>query len=239
MKYFILVLAATFCLATGRCQDDSRNSINFNVSVDSIAEALVGFAMNHPTIKSAEYLAGFFEYSYKESKTTWMNNIVAQGNLNEFSIKEGSGSDALKQSSQYPRYNFGVSIPLGIFVNNPKATKAALLKYRSTVEQVNVERQNIRFQVLAAWQDYLMNKRLQHLQDEVVHDYEIIYIKNKDAFSKGQVTLDAFNYSSMMYHNELTKQITIESAVHVSEAKIESLIGMSLAEAFNQINARK
>src|SRR5690606_35646812 len=118
------------------------------------------------------------------SKSAWLNNIVVAGNLNELSIKKQDNTtvDPLRQSTQYPRYNIGASIPLGLFINNGKQTKANFYRYESFRNQIDVEKQNIRSEVLLNYETYIYNKQLLALQQEVVQDAKMLMRKQEEKF---------------------------------------------------------
>jgi outer membrane protein TolC len=234
---FVLLMAAG---VQAQVADKKYTTTNFNASVDSVAEALVALAMNNPSIKAAGYLATQFKWLYKESKTSWMNNIAVQGNLNEYSFNQNNVNTVTgQQNTQYPKYNFGVIIPLGIFVNNPKQVKSDYYKYLSLSEQVNVERQNIRRDVLINYHDYVMNKQLVTDHQDLVNSWHIINLKNEKKFTNGDITLEAFTNSTKSYTDELTKQMNLEDAMKVSAARLEALIGMNIEDALMQIKAGK
>ena len=237
MKNCTLVLIGLL-LCAGSYGQSQKNASNYNQNVDSVAEALVAMAMNNASIKTDMMLAQQFKYLYKASKTSWLNNIAIQGNVNEFSFKNSSTSDPLKQSTQYPKYNFGVVIPFGIFINNPKQAKADYYKYQFAMEQVNVDRQNVRRDVLINWQDYKMNKNLLAQHEQLVNDWRIIHIKNEQKFSNGEISLETFYNSTKTYTEELNKQETINSALRTTAAKLEALIGMNIEDALTQISVQ-
>lgn len=239
MKRFISAFILLLIFFSGYSQEGTKyQTATYNPAVDSIAEALVALAMTNPSIKGVEDDARQYEYAYKKSKTAWLNNVTLQGNLNEFSIKQSANSDPLKQSTQYPRYNIGVSVPLGMFINNSKQVKSDYYKYKSTIDAVDEKRRAIRQQVLTSYQDFLMNKKLMALQQEVLHDWEIIYLKNEDRFKKGEISLESFYSTTRIYNDMLNKQVTLNNALKVSEAKLESLIGMDINEAIAMIKSR-
>jgi outer membrane protein TolC len=236
----ILTSIGIFILSFAYSQHARLETSTFNPNVDSVAEALVALAMNSPSVRSSEHFANQFKYLYQKSKTAWLNNIVVQGNLNEYSIKNLSGSsDPLKQSTQYPRYNVGVSVPLGIFVNNPKQTKSDYNKYLSTVDQIDAEKRNVREQVLTSYHNYLMNKQLLALGQQLVHDWELIYLSHEDKFKKGEISLDVFYSTTRIYNDQLNRQVTVSASLRNDEAKLENLIGMNVNDAINMINSRK
>ncbi len=203
----------------------------FVPKVDTIAEALVEMALkNAPSIRSAKNMAASSRYIYSRSKTTWLNNITAVGNLNEFTINPRPERNVF-----FPRYNFGVQLPLGIFFNNPKQTKVDYYQYKATEEQVDMEERAIRQQVLSLYQDYILSTKLKSIQIQIVNDYSILATKNEERFVAGQLTLEAYTNSNIQYYNAMTQQVTIERDIEVTKAKLEELIGMNLEQAIDQI----
>jgi outer membrane protein TolC len=219
-------------------QTTKYKTATYNPTVDSVAEGLVAMAMNNASIRSAENFATQFKYLYKGSKTQWMNNIILQGNLNEYSINQTNNTDPLKQSTQYPRYNIGVLLPIGMFVNSPKQVKADYFKYQSTVDQIAVEKQNVRRDVLIYYQDYIMNKRLLSLHQEIVNDWHIIHLKNEQKFTNGEITLEAFSNSTKTYTEELNRDLTLTDAMKTAEARLEALIGMNVEDAIAMVTPK-
>ena len=210
-------------------------AVTYGPKTDTVAEALVAMALQGPQIKYAEDMAEASKYNLKRSKTLWMNNISAQGNLNEFTINEGSTYNALKQNTIYPRYNFGVVIPLGIFINSPKQVKIDANQYLAAQDQVNIEKNRLRTQVLTLYQDYLMNKNLKELQIPVISNYEIVYLKTEEKFKNGQVSLETFNNASNFYNTALIREANYEREMAVAKSSLEVLIGMDLDDAINLI----
>lgn len=252
MKNFIAVLLIFLLSFAGYGQENRNNqqgrkgeetpkysTMTYNKNVDSVAEALVAMAMNNASIRSAENFSEQYKYLYKASKTGWLNNIVLQGNLNEYSFSQNSTTDPLKQSTQYPKYNFGILLPIGLFFNSPKQVKADYYRYQFSIDQINVEKQNVRREVLINYHDYMMNKDLFVQHQQLVNDWRIIHLKNEQKFSKGEITVEAFYNSTKTYTDELSKQANLGDALKTTEAKLEALIGMNVEDALNQINASK
>lgn len=243
MKSFTITIVSLLVMVAGFSQSGAKYSTTtYNPKVDSVAEALVALALNNPSVKSAENFAQQYKYLYHVSKTTWMNNIILQGNINEYSFQNNSSTNpnsTLKQSTQYPKYNFGIILPVGLIINSPKQAKADYYKYQFAVEQINVEKQNIRREVLINYHDYTMNKDLLAQHQELVNDWRIIHLKNEQKFSNGEITLEAFYNSTKTYTDELSKQANLNDALKTSEARLEALIGMNVEDALTQINAHK
>ena len=240
MRRIIFTSLGIFVLFSAYAQNNRYETTSFNPAVDSVAEALVALAMNNPTIRSSENFSNQYKYIYQKSKTAWLNNVVAQGNLNEYSIRDLSAtSDPLKQSTQYPRYNIGVFVPLGIFVNNHKQTKSDYYKYQSTLDLVEFEKRNLRELVLTTYHDYAMNRDLIGLGHQMEQDWEIIYQGTEEKFKKGEISLDEFANAARIYNDQLNRQVTLRAALKNDEAKLENMIGMNVNDALNMINNRR
>jgi len=209
------------------------------VAYDTIIEKLVKLAMVNPKIKSVEDQALQQGYEYSRSKTAWLNNITVAGNLNEISLKRTINTDPiLRQSTQYPRYNVGVFLPIGIFVNNKKQTQALYHNYQASVEQVNIQKSAIRQQVISGYEDYLLYQNLITLQNESVQDAKILYNKAVERFEKGEISLEEFSKVSKGYNAEKVREVELQHQLNLTLINMEGLIGMKLTDALEQISVQ-
>jgi len=177
------------------------------------------------------------EYNYKAQKTAWLDQFRASGNLNEFTLKRtlgGNTQDIPLGRAFWPRYNFGVGIPFGIFTNQPKQTKVQYYRYQAEVENVKTAKQNIGLQTMTLYYDYVRTQRLYELQEEAVQDARFAYEKTEEQFSKGQVTLESYTATSRRYNTERGTKVTLEHDLEVGKAQLEALLGMPLETALRQ-----
>jgi outer membrane protein TolC len=203
---------------------------------DSLAEHLVSLAMNNPRIQYQANLAAQFNELYKKSKTAWLSAIIIQGNLNEYSINESAEA---KAANLFPRYNFGVNIPLSIFTGSVHQTRSDFYKSQAMADQVEVERRTVRKEVLVAYETYVTDKRLLVLEEQVVSDWHIIFLRTEERFRKGEVTLESFYSSTRIYNDELNKEVQLTGTIASSAAELEELIGMNLEDAIQMYNDQK
>jgi len=236
MKIFILgVFYFLRCFTLG-AQEISTDSLQFNPNIDSVAEKLVAMAMINARISGSENVAGAAEYEFKRARTSWLNNVAVAGNLNELSLKQGSAANPLNQSTQFPRYNIGVVIPLGLFINNGKQTRAAYYRYEAAADNVRVEQQNIRKEVLIKYEDYLMNKQLLALQQSALQDAKILLSRHEEKFAEGNITLEQYTATNKQYNSEKVRVINLIRELKVIVAELEALIGMNIEVALDQIS---
>ena len=233
---------AVFCLLAtlqGFAQNPAGiNSSNFNPSVDSVAEKLVEMAYLNARLTSMEHVAAQSYNEYKASKMAILKRVTVAGNLNELSIKQSSAAsaDPLRQSTQFPRYNIGVVLPLGTFVTQGKQNKANFHRYQSMVDQVKIEKQNIREEVLLKYEDYQYTRQLLAMQQEVMQDAKILMTRQEEKFSNGELSLEVYTTSVNAYNNEQVKELGIVRELRTIEIQLETLIGMRLADALAEIN---
>jgi outer membrane protein TolC len=236
MKKLIAGIISCLLLYGAHAQTQPVDASTFNVGVDSMAEGLVALAMNNPRIRYNADLAEQFNEIYRRSKIAWLDAITIQGNLNEYSINESASE---KAANLYPKYNFGLNIPLGLPWTTIHQTRSDFAKSQAMIEEVEVERRNVRKEVLINYHNYLMNKRLLELQEQVISDWHIIYLKAEDKFRKGEVTLESFYSTTRIYNDELNKEVILTASINNSAAELEDLIGMNLGDAVQMINDHK
>jgi outer membrane protein TolC len=236
-KLQILIIALSLGV-TAWSQNGTPQETSPAYRADTLVEALIALAMKNPQIASADNIAKQFKYNYRRTRSQWLDNIVLTGNLNEFSIEQnGNDVDPLKQSTQYPRWNVGVRLPVGLFFNNGKESKAMMYKYKSTENDAEAIKLTIRKQVTVVYEDYKMNKELIALEQETLQDAKFLFTKTEEKFQKGEVSLELYTTAGRLYNAERAKVINLDRNFNISKAQLEELIGMDLDLAIKQINS--
>ena len=235
MKQFATAL---FFLVIMKAHAQGGNTYGDSVATDAIAKALAQIAMHNATLSNAgEANVKAAEYNYKAQKTAWLDQFRASGNLNEFTLKRtlgGNTQDIPLGRAFWPRYNFSVGIPFGIFTNQPKQTKVQYYRYQAEIENVKAAQQNVGLQAMTAYYDYVRIQRLSELQEEAVQDASFAYTKTEERFSKGEVTLELYTAASQRYTTERAAKISLERDLQVTKAQLEALLGMPLETALRQ-----
>lgn len=237
MKYSLLLNLVFILQITGLCygQVPTKNASNFNFSVDSTSEKLVLLALNNPRVRISEKAVEISGWDYSRTKTAWANNIAFSANLNEFTLKQTFGGGDPVGNMFFPRYNFSVNLPLGLFVNNPKATKAAKSRYEATLVSVDIEKQIIRKEMLSLYENYLLHKQLLSLQQALTIDARKHFQSQEQKFKDGKISFEAYLASTRSFNNEQVKELNLTKDLRVIEIQIEELIGMKLVDALQQM----
>ncbi len=85
-------------------------------STDSIArieQKLVDLALNGPLMDASLHQSKINEYQLKAAKNTWINILSLSANYNDQSFKKQAGPNTYI----YPKYFFGLTIPLGTILS--------------------------------------------------------------------------------------------------------------------------
>ena len=144
-----MLLVATVGL--GQTVDYDKIVLPENVEASQIEEKLVQLAWkNYPQKKIAEIEAGRAQNQVNKASWDWLNRITVSGNLNEFTINP---EDNLR-AQYYPRYNFNLSIPLGMFVDQANNSRISRANLEIELEQLKQLKLHIRTEVLSRYEDF-------------------------------------------------------------------------------------
>src|SRR4249920_1485842 len=85
---------------------DSINLRGAAGTLPDIREKLVQLAVQNPSVEIDDRNIAVSQYMLKNSKSAVLNQIVLQGNLNEYSIQ----ANPQQFGTLYPRYNIGATL---------------------------------------------------------------------------------------------------------------------------------
>jgi outer membrane protein TolC len=212
-------------------QIDHNNPILYKDTTGGIGEKLVQLAWNnHPSNQMAIRDAEIARVSLTQAKWSWLDQIRATGNINEFTINPNPDNNLF-----YPRYNFSVSIPLGIFVFVPTNTNIAKKEIEKADLEIQQQKLTLRNQVLNAYQNYLMYEQILSLKRDLTEVEYANFLAIEDKFETGEVTLQEYKIASKEYSAELENQIITKNQLDNAKLELEMLIGINLEEAFRII----
>lgn len=197
-------------------------SLSFRDSLN-IREKLIQLAVLNSDVQIDEANVNIAKYNLKKAKASWFDQINISGNVNEFVIK---GSDA---ANYFPKYNLGVSIPLGLFQKHSNDVKIA--QEIITINELtrNEKIKQIRTEVLTKYENYLEKKQILELQMEITEEEYTLWLKaQKDYKVSGK--MDDLNKAYKNYNSELSKQRSAERDLRVAYIELEEVVGFRLDE---------
>lgn len=228
---FFLLVALTGTMAKAQRAD---TSIVLRLPADQPTVArlktrLVELAMENPQIKALDIKKQITKYDENRAKAGWLDMIVASGNLNEFTIK---GGGTTTNNTLYPRYNFGINVPLGHLISIPNEVKIAKANGKVFEQQKEGEKLALKSAVLRAYEDYATNKQLYELQLPLLEDAYNHYKQTEQKFSKGDqnTAVEGLNEAYRIYNAEMVRKVNLERDVKQSKLVLEAIIGTTMEE---------
>lgn len=201
---------------------DNYNSQNFRDEL--VSEAI----KNASEIKVATRETQIEKYRVGISKSKWLDYFSFSGNLNEFTLNPGKYAN---QALFFPRYNFGVNIPLGSLFSNAYNTKIANHQYLIAKENEKSTALALRVQVLSKFEEYIQSREALTLQSQVYNDQETVHVLNESKFKSNTISLEEYNESSMKLFDLKSKALDLQRQYAITKYELEALIGAIIIDS--------
>lgn len=234
MKQLVLFISFLLCVATTQAQLKdttlSLSGLRKNPGMEArYRQQLIQLALQNPNMDELKAREEINKYEIRNAKAAWLNHFVANGNLNEYSIKGSSNNNF------FPRYNFGVTLPLGNLVTVPNNVKIAKTQRKVLTAQKRTDSIATKVSVLNMYEIYVANEQLMELQIPVLNDVYSNYSLQEDKFKKGEITVEEFNAAYRIYNTEKATNINLKRELEQSRINLEGMIGTTLEEVLRQI----
>jgi outer membrane protein TolC len=198
----------------------------------SIADKLVLIALkNDPSMEVSSNNERIAKINMNKAKWDWLNMVSITGNINEFTVNPDAAGDVTGNNLFYPRYNFSVRIPLGVFGGNSAEVKMNRLALENTKTSARERKIAIRQEVLTLYENYKLYEVLIGLQNEKTEDAYSYYKSVEQDFANQSVDILAFKEASFAYNEELEKKHNMMYRQKATKITLESYLGMSLESA--------
>ena len=224
-----LVLLFQFCNAQNR-RTSARDSLAGAYVRDTldIKEQLVNLAIQNSGRGIDSANRNIALYNLNKAKNSWFNQIAVAGNINEFSITNST------VASYYPRYNFGITVPLGIFSTHSNDVKIAREQVK-IVDMISEQKlKAIRRDVLSRYETFLEKRDILKIEKETVEDVKTTYIKAKADYTSSSISLDKYTDAIRNYNDELQKVRTADKNFNIAYLELEELVGFGLKDLLIQ-----
>lgn len=226
----LIVKRMAFCFKTFLsfsillCVFFSKNvTAQTNAADTSIEERLVQLALQGPEMQKTDHLTKINEYQLKSAQNTWMNLLTFSLNYNEQTLAKQTAQTAYV----YPRYFFGLNIPLGTLLSRT-GVKSARENIEIGKENAEITKRNIREQVLTAYKQYVVYSQLITMQSELVNDVKTQLAQSEEKFRNGTISLDAYNTAQKVNNGEMAALINLKLQQDLKKLEIEKMIGVKL-----------
>ncbi|WKZ60962.1 MAG: TolC family protein [Cyclobacteriaceae bacterium] len=225
----LFIVFVMFGLPSLRAQTIDYNKIILPDRAQSsdFGEKLVQLAWkNHPTNEILRRELMIAQYQVGRSAADWLDLITIQGNINEFNIKAQDAAVPVF----LPRYNFGISIPLGVLVANPNETKQNRQRLSIAQEEINAQKLEVRRVVLKSYNEYQLREKIFRIQSQQFSDIESNFKLIEQRFKNGELTFETFTAGQSDLNRASIQLLEAERDLKNAKLDLEQLIGVRLED---------
>ncbi len=205
-------------------------SSKFERDKDSITEnRLVELALQQPKFDEAQAQRKTIDYQLEKERKAWLNLLSISANYNDQTF---AGKRTNQTAYVYPRYFFGVTIPLGLIFSGGSDYKITKESGIIVKDQELELQQTIKANVLSDYLQYRTYDKLIAIQNQSNDDAQAYYLQIEQKFSEGTATLEAYNDASAKYNEGVVKTVNLKLQQDLIKLDLEKLIGRNLEDIF-------
>lgn len=221
-KQISMLLLTILFFYSAKAQMVTPNIILQDTSV-ATEERLVQLALQGPEMNRTYHLSKINEYQLRAAQKVWLNLLAFSINLNERSF----GSSNLPQTYVYPKFNMGISIPLGTILSRT-AVKSAKESIEIGKDNAELTRRSLREQVITAYKEYVVYDKLIAMQSELINDEQTQLVQTEEKFRKGTIPIEAYTAAQRNNNAQLATLINLKLQQDLKKLALERLIGVKL-----------
>jgi len=217
----------------GAAGDKARGSnplSNFgltDVSDTAVENRLVELALKGPEYDASVHQGRIAELELKRAKSTWLNLLTISTNYNDQSFAKPVSTSG-QATYVYPKYFFGITIPLGIFFSQGNQVKTARESIANSKDQQEILARTLKMQVLEKYKQYKFFAAQIEMENELSNDVIVNATQAEQNFRQGKITVDAYILAQRAKNEEVVKILNLQLQQDLIRLDIERMIGVSL-----------
>lgn len=217
-----ILLPTLFFFNFAKAQLNSSNLVVQDTST-AIEEKLVQLALKGPQIDNTAHLNKINQYQLKAAQNIWLNLLAFSVNINEQTLAKTTTA----QSYVYPKYNLGVTVPLGTIFSKT-GVKSAKESVEIGKNNQDLLERSIREQVLTSYKEYVAYSKLIVMQSELVNDVQTQLVQSEEKFRNGSISIEAYNSAQKSNNAEMAVLINLKLQQDLKKLELEKMIGVKL-----------
>lgn len=190
-----------------------------------IKNRLVRLALQNPAFTADDAAIEIAVLNRKKANSSWLSSISLGGNINEFVVNNTPAANF------YPKYNFGVLVPLDIYSRNKNERKVGDQNIIIAQAAKDQRTNEIKAETLIRYENFKEQRELVNLEKVSVDNNYSDYLAAQDSYADGTITVDILNKIYQGYVLEQFKLVTLRKQLNVSVIQLEEIIGTSLSKA--------
>lgn len=202
----------------------------------AVENRLVALALGGPEYDGSEHQNKINELELKRAKATWLNLLSVSTQYNDQTFAKPTTING-EPAYVYPKYFFGVTIPLGIIFSQGNQVKIARESLANGKDQQDLLARQIRANVLAKYAQYKYYGALIDLEAEMMNDVSVNSTQAEQNFKNGSITADVYIAAQKTKNDELVKVMNLQLQQDLVRIDLERMIGVPLASVLGKTAA--
>jgi outer membrane protein TolC len=205
-----------------------QNAGRTSLSDSAFEEKLVQLALAGPQYDATTHQVRIAQYKVKSSQLSWFNLLTLSLNYNDLEFTKQPAAVAGQTAYVFPKYYFGLVIPIGTIVSKGTEVKAAKEDVKIVQDNQLVVARQIRADVLTKYAQYRNARELALIESQIVDDLSANFSQVEKKFQTGSLTIEAYNTAAHGYNEENAKKLSIQLQEEIIKLDLERLIGVRL-----------
>jgi outer membrane protein TolC len=196
-----------------------------------VEEKLVQLALQNVGYDVLVRMVTIAKYNVSKEKNSWFDLLTITSQFNDQSFKHQSTVGNV--AYVYPKYFYGISIPIGTILSKSGQVKAAREQVKIAEDNQVAAALKVRTDVLSKYKSWRVSNSLVLLERQVVDDIHAAFLQVEKRFNDGTVSIEAYSDASRSYSTEMNKLLTYQLQADLQKLDIEQLIGVRLESVIN------
>lgn len=191
-------------------------------SEEDIKAQLMLYAINNAQNVAADANVRIAEIARRKANSSFLGSVSLGGNVNEFVINNSPAANF------FPKYNFGLTIPLDMFAKNRAEKRTANEMIIINTAQKELIGEAVKAKILIRYENYKEKKELLELQRIVTDNDIAAYDKAQRDYKGDIITINDVNniYKDLIISKSYLA--TREKDLNIAIIEIEEMIGVPL-----------
>jgi outer membrane protein TolC len=194
----------------------------------AIENRLVALAMQGPEYDASVHQNKITELDLKRTKSSWLNFLALSTTYNDQSFAKQQTVPGATNTIVYPKYYFGITIPLGIIFSQGNQVRSAREAVALGKDQQEQLARTLKVAVLTKYRQYKSFNTLIEMESELINDVLAIAAQAEESFKKGGISIESYIASQRARNDEMAKNLNLKLQQDLVKLEIEKIIGIPL-----------
>jgi outer membrane protein TolC len=196
-----------------------------------VEEKLVTLTLQNVAYDILTHQVTIARYKVRQTKNSWFDLLTLNAQFNDQSFQHASTVGNV--AYVYPKYFYGITIPLGTILSKGIQVKSAREDVKIAEDQQIAAALKLRTDVLTKYKSWRVANSIVLMERQVADDIHAAFLQVEKRFNDGSVTIEAYSEASRNYSNEMVRLLSYQLDADTKKLDIEEMIGVRLESVIN------